>query len=417
MILAHKIALDVTVKQRRYFERAAGCDRFVWNLALEEWIRRHASGERCNGAEIKKDFNAFKYEAFPWLADIHRDAHADAFERVQTAWTTFFKALKKGDKRVRPPRFHKKGRKASFYVANDKLHVSEDGWSVVLPLVGSIRMREKLRFDGKIAGAVVSRTADRWFVSIQVDTEDVKAMRSRTANGVAGVDVGIKHAAIIHREAVGEAPTTEFIEAPKPLKKALRKLRRMQRSVSRRQKAGKNRLKLVRRVARVHARIASIRNDFWNKLTTRLCRENQAVAIEDLNVKGMAGNRKLARALSDVGFGRMRPLLDYKTKLYSTRFVIADRWYPSSKTCSRCGAVKKVLGLGDRVFHCDECGHVQDRDENASTNLCGLAKRNVPTACGEITPVESGVSRWMKVRRVPLVEAGSTPCADSRSRT
>lgn len=402
--------MDTTVKQRRYFERAAGCDRFVWNIALEMWNAEYKAGGKPKASELKKRFNAVKYQQYPWMREVHRDAHADPFARLQQAWSTWFKAQKRGDKRARPPRFHKKGRRASFYVANDKLRIGKDGWSATLPLVGSVRMRERLRFAGKIMGAVVSRTAGRWFVSIQVDVEDSKAQRRRTGHGVAGVDVGIKHAAVITREVAGEVATTEFVDAPKPLKKSLRKLRRMQRSTSRRQKGGKNRTKLVHKVASVHARIASIRDDFWNKLTTRLCRENQAVAIEDLNVKGMVGNRRLARALSDVGFGTFRQKMEYKTKLYGTRLVLADRWYPSSKTCSRCGAVKKVLGLGDRVFRCDECGHVQDRDVNASTNLCGLAKRSVPTACGEITPAESGVV-------MPLVEAGSTPCAGSHSHT
>ena len=151
MILAHKIALDATVKQRRYFEQASGCDRFVWNLAVEEWNRQYAEYKaskaagkpdrslKPSGARIKKAFNEFKYLAFPWLEQIHRDAHADAFERLGKAWSKHFKSPETCGR----PAFHKKGHKASFYIANDKLRIIRDksGSRVRLPVVGWVRMR------------------------------------------------------------------------------------------------------------------------------------------------------------------------------------------------------------------------------------------------------------------------------------
>lgn len=376
MILAHRIALDPTHKQRRYFAQAAGCDRFVWNLALEQWNAEYAAGGKPKGAELKKRFNATKYQQYPWMANVHRDAHADPFARLRKAWAAHFK----NPKQTHRPTFHRRGRHDSFYVANDKLDA--EGFRVRLPVLGWVRMREELRFTGKIMGARVSRQAQRWYVSIQVDVGDVK--RERTGSGICGVDLGIKSAATI----VHGSGKAEHIEAPKPLAKALGKMRRMQRSVSRRKKGGENRRKLVAGVARVHARIANIRADFWNQLTTRLCRENQAVGIESLNVRGMVRNRRLARALSDVGMGMFKPRMEYKAKLYGTRLVCADPWYPSSKTCSQCGHVKDSLALSERVFHCDQCGASQDRDENAATNLCAAAEQILPTACGEETPGE-----------------------------
>jgi putative transposase len=137
MLLAHKIALDPTDAQRRYFVNAAGCDRFVWNLALEEWNRRYVAGEKPKAAEIKKDFNAFKYGAFPWISRVHRDAHADAFERLGKAWSAHFKNPKKTGR----PTFHKKGRKDSFYVANDKIRIEAD--RIRLPIIGWVRMRSR----------------------------------------------------------------------------------------------------------------------------------------------------------------------------------------------------------------------------------------------------------------------------------
>ena len=398
MILSHKIALNPTVKQRIYFAKAAGCDRFVYNLALEMWNAEYAAGKKPNANDLKKQFNSIKYQQYPWMREVHRDAHADPFSRVQSAWVSYFKALKRKDKRVQRPRFHRKNRKASFYVANDKFNV--ENHQVKLPVIGQVQMFEELRFSGKIMGAVISRTADRWFISISVEVQNPE--RQRTGNGIAGVDWGIKNALTITRED-GLFKTVETIQAPKPLLFHSRKLRVMQRSLSRRKKGGSNRKKLVRRIARVHARVAAIREDFWNKITTRLCRENQAVGIETLNTSGMLKNHKLARAINDVGCSVFRQKMEYKAKLYSTLLAEADPYYPSSKTCNRCGAIKKVLTLGERVFYCDQCGHVQDRDVNASENLCKLAKRLLLSAQKAIMPGDSNAVML-------LDEPGTTTC-------
>ena len=403
MILSHKIALDPTVKQRIYFAKAAGCDRFVYNLALEMWNTEYALNKKVNINELKKQFNSTKYQQYPWMREVHRDAHADPFARVQSAWVSYFKALKRKDKHIQRPRFHRKDHKASFYVANDKFSV--EACNVRLPVIGQVRMFEPLRFSGKILSGVVSRTADRWFISISVEVQNSE--RQRTGNGIAGVDWGIKNALTITREE-NLKKTVEVIPAPKPLLRYSRKLRLMQRSLSRRKKGGSNRKKLARKIARVHARVAAIREDFWNKITTRLCRENQAVGIETLNTSGMLRNHKLARAINDVGCSVFRQKMEYKSKLYSTLLAKADPYYPSSKTCNRCGAIKKVLTLGERVFYCDQCGHVQDRDVNASENLCGLAKRLVLSAQKALMPGDSNAVML-------LDEPGTTPCAQKHT--
>lgn len=408
MILAHKIALDATMKQRRYFERAAGCDRFVWNLAVEEWDRQYAEYRasakaggkplkmlKPTGAKLKKAFNEFKYEAFPWLSGIHRDAHADPFERLANAWSKYFKNMdewkrkaqvKKAQRAAKglppfirkdgrtdddlgKPDFHKRGVRDSFYVANDKLTVIRDkkGSRVRLPAIGEVRMIEDLRFQGKIMGAVVSRHGQRWFISIQVNVPDKKARWKKlkaAKSRIVGVDLGVKTAAVIY-----DGLRAESLDSPKPLKAALERLRRENRKMARREKRGKNHGKTVRRVQSIHATIHDIRKDWLDKLTTKLCRENQAVVIEDLNVSGMLRNDKLARAISDVGFGEFRRQMEYKAALYGTHLIIVDRWYPSSKTCSHCGAVKESLSLSERVFHCGQCGFEMDRDENAAVNL------------------------------------------------
>jgi putative transposase len=384
MILAHRIALDPTPEQANYFARAAGTRRMVYNWALDEWNRQYASGTRPNAMQLKKQFNAIKYAEFPWLKDIHRDAHAAPFDNLSSAWKQFFADVKV-KLPAHAPVFKKKGHcRDGFYVANDKFEIS--GKSIRLPKIGWITLKEALRFEGKIMGANVSRTADHWFVSVQVDVPDQTLKRARTANDTVGVDLGIITAACLS--------TGEKITSPRPLKQALRRLKIRQRRIGRKVEAAKiaaglalgarlpkgtrlpqsaNRLKSAQSVARLYERIGNIRADFTHKLTTRLCRENQTVVIEDLNVKGMLKHEKLARAISDVGMGEFRRQMIYKAQRFDTILILADRWFPSTKLCSFCGEKNGSLTLKDREWTCPSCGTHHDRDINAAINLKRLA--------------------------------------------
>jgi putative transposase len=382
----HKIALDPTSKQRRYFARAAGTARFVFNWGLAEWHRQVAAGGKPNGNALKKQFNAVYATLFPWIGDVHRDCHAQPFADLQRAFDNFFKAV--ADR----PVFKRKNRdRPSFYVANDKLTVTSK--TVRLPVIGRVRMREALRFNGKIDSARVVEDAGQWFICIAVDVGEMT--KPRTGNAVAGVDLGIKTLATL---SVGEQ-----IDNPKPLRKAQERLRRANRKLARRQKGSKNRNKQRRAVAHIHRRIRNIRHDVLHKLTTRLCRQNQTVVIEDLNVSGMVQNHRLAQAISDASFGSFRTFLTYKAKLYGTRIVVADRFYPSSKTCSACGLVKAELALDERIFHCEACGLRLDRDVNAARNLERLGRATPEVAA---TDMPAGVK-----------EVATTPRADSRRLT
>jgi putative transposase len=406
MQLTHTIALCPTPEQVDYFKRACGTARRVWNWALNEWNKQYAAGGKPNAMALKKQFNAIKYtdpqwldeNGRPWLRDIHRDAHAQPFAHLAKAWERFFTDLKAG-KEAHAPRFKKKGRcRDSFYVANDKFRL--DGKTIRLPKIGDVAMTEELRFKGKILGATVSRTADRWFVAIQVEVPDAQCYRRRTSHEVNGIDLGVKAAATIS--------SGEVIEAPKPLNAALRRLKIRGRRLSRKLQAAKemagfgrharlpkgtrlpvsnNRRKSAATLARLHARLANLRADFTHKLTTRLCRENQALVIEDVNVKGMLANEKLARTIADVGFGVFRSQLEYKAKRYGTRLGIADRWYPRSRLCSICGWKNEALTLSDRTWGCAQCGAHHDRDLNAALNLKRLATE---TALPVASPTSNG---------------------------
>jgi len=278
----------------------------------------------------------------------------------------------------------------SFYVANDKFRMA--GRRVKLPKIGWVRLRESLRFPGRILGARVVREADRWFLSVQVSVPDSVYHRIRTGHGLEGVDVGVKTFATLS--------TGEKIAGPKAHRRALRRLKIRQRAIARKMQAAKTRVGLAprdplpkgtrlprsrnwekarNRIARTHLRVANIRRDFLHKVSTRLCRENQAIGIETLSVQGMLANHHLARAVADQGFGQFFAQLRYKAERYGTHLAEADRWFPSSRLCSTpgCEYVNENLTLKDRAWTCPVCGVTHDRDQNAAINLRGLA---TPTA-------------------------------------
>lgn len=397
MQLTHKIQLNPTDQQREYFHKAAGTSRFVWNWALAKWKEQYAAGQKPNAMALKKIFNAIKYKEFPWLSEMHRDSHARPFTHLAKAWNRFFNEIKSNQK-AHEPQFKKKHKsRDSFYVANDKFSIKDK--CIRLPKIGSVEMTESLRFEGKVLGATISRTADRWYVAIQVEVPNAQVMKKRVSHGIEGVDLGVKAAATLS--------TGEPIKAPAPLKSALRRLKIRGRAVSRQCESAKqqmglkkheglpkgiklpvsnNRKKSSLKLARLHANIVNLRADFTHKLTTRLCRENQAIVIEDLHVAGMLKNEKLARAISDVGFGEIRRQLEYKSICFGTNLIIADRFYPSSKLCSNCDWKNEILTLKDREWTCQNCGVSHDRDQNAAINLKRLATRTaLPVASHSAT--------------------------------
>ena len=392
MILAHRITLDPTVEQAIALARACGVARFTWNWALAKWDELYKAGEKPNAGKLKAMWNGIKGEAFPWVYESPKDANQQPFANLDKAFKRFFK------KKSGRPKFKKKGVHDSFYVSNDKFDIV--GKMIRLPVIGHVRLREALRFAGKITAATVSRQADRWFVSIQVDTPDQPLP---PVDEVIGVDLGIKTAAV--------CSDGRTFDAPKPLKRNLDRLRCLARRVSRKVKGSKNRFKARLKLARLRARIGNIRMDFLHKVTSTLIRENQAVCVEDLNVKGLAANRCLSRAISDIGFAEFRRMLEYKAKFRGRRVVVISRWEPTSKACSGCGCLKDDLSLSDRVYRCGHCGVEIDRDLNAAINIhtAGLAEIH---ACGQ-----DGAGRGESRDETGLDEAGTKPRANSRSLT
>lgn len=258
--------------------------------------------------------------------------------------------------------------------------------TVRLPAIGDVATREDMswlidRMAGgqvRILGATVREQAGRWWVSfqIEVDRDDINK-RHRVAEDApkCGIDLGLKTFAVIKNS----DGTREEIHAPKPLKAAQRALKRANRKLAKTAVDSKNRARARRRVGQLHLRVADRRRDFLHQTTTRLTRTKSAIAVETLHVKGMVKNRRLARALSDAGFGEFVRQVEYKADWYGTTVWKADRWFPSSKTCGACKRVNHALALADRVWACTGCGTVHDRDENDAGNLLARMLEQLPT--------------------------------------
>ncbi|HEU5198895.1 MAG TPA: RNA-guided endonuclease TnpB family protein [Ktedonobacterales bacterium] len=242
--------------------------------------------------------------------------------------------------------------------------------------MGRLRLKERdyLPITGvKILSATVSEQAGHWYVSIQVEQEQAVPANS---GPVVGVDLGVKTLATFSDGTI--------IPKPRHLKRRLKKLKRLHRVVSRRTKGGKNRKKAARKLAKLYRKVANQRKNILHQVTTTLAKTKRVIVIEDLNVSGMLKNHHLAQSIADVGFYEFKRQLLYKAAWYGSQVILANRWEPSSKTCSGCGWMKEDLTLADRTFHCERCGLVLDRDLNAALNLERLAASSADTlnACG-----------------------------------
>lgn len=373
MLIAHKIALNPNNVQATYLARAAGVARFAYNWALGEWKRQYEAWKGDNSlpkpsqAALRRQLNAIKREQFPWMLEVTKNAPQMAIIQLGDAFKNFFAG------RAKYPQFRKKGVHDRFTLTNDQFSI--DGCRIRIPNLGWVRMRESLRFAGKIMSATVSRVADRWFVSIAVDTVDDSHLTNAENQGAVGVDLGVSALATL---STGEPP----IPGPKPHKALLARLRRLSRSLSRKKKGSANRRKAKSQLARLHARIACIRSNALHELTTNLTRRFHTIGIEDLNVRGMMKNRRLARPIADMSFFEVRRQLEYKAAMRGGQVVIADRFFASSKTCSACGHKLDELPLSLREWTCPACGTHHDRDENAAINLRNYAVSSTASACG-----------------------------------
>ena len=411
--IAQKIELVPNNKQKTYFRKAFGVARLAYNWGLAEWQRRYKAGEKCSFNLLNAEFNRIKGEQFPFVYEVTKYACQQSLKNLDKAYKKFFEDLK--TRKVSYPQFkRKKDNQGSFYFAEVKLSDTNTNSKTFkkmthneklkrqylkVPNLGCVKMAQRVRFDGKINGVVISQEGSKYFASFSMMiTEDeykrthphVKEIRKEES---VGVDVGIKSALVLSD---GIA-----IESPKPLKKNLRKIKRLSRQLSKRahaktkqerlegKKKSNNYRKLSVKLSNAQRRVANIRRDFTQKVTTILTTHYGQIALEDLNVKGMVRNHRLAQAVSDVAFGELSRQIEYKSEYNGVTVKKADRFYPSSKTCSVCGNVKHDLTLKDRTYRCDKCGAVIDRDYNASLNLLSLLSNiKIGSSSPEFTPAD-----------------------------
>jgi len=375
-ILGQRIQLDPNNVQASFFERCAGTARFVWNHGLARWQELYNGGEKPSWQQLNTELNARKADDFPWMAELPWKVTNQALADLGAAFGHFFRRIKAGNSKPGYPRFKKRGRCLEGFAIEARA-LTFDGRRVRVPKLGWLRMRETLRFPGKVLSARFTKHVDHWFVSVQVEVDHSRWSYPHACktHAVCGIDLGVRDLAVLSDGAK--------VEAPRALRFHEKRLKRLQRELSRRTKGGKNWRKTKARIQRVHERIANIRSDVTHKLTSRLVRDFRWIGIEDLNVSGMLKNHHLAKSVADASMSEMRRQLTYKAPLAGSEVVMVDRWFPSSKMCSDCGHVVESLPLSVRKWSCPGCGVVHDRDVNAAVNLRNIAAARAVTACGE----------------------------------
>jgi putative transposase len=393
VIQAYRFALDPTPTQARALASHCGAARFAynWGLALvKERLDIRAAGEQVDVPwtlpALRRHWNRVKAVTAPWWPENSKEAYSSGFQALAQALNNWAdsRAGRRNGERVRFPHFKRKGcARDTCRFTTGAIRVEPDRHHVTLPRLGRLKTHESTRKvarrieqgTARILSATVSRTADRWFVSFTVEVaRRIPATPSPTQRhaGTVGVDAGVRYLAVV--AAPGDEP--QYVANPRAFSRHQRELARAQQKVARRRTGSARMRRARRRVARSHARTANLRRDAMHKLTTQLATTHAGIVVENLNVAGMKahgpGKRGLNRAVSDAALAELRRQLTYKARWYGCRFMVADRWYPSSKTCSGCGLVKAKLTATESIFVCESCGLRLDRDVNAARNLAGL---------------------------------------------
>jgi putative transposase len=353
MLLAHKIELRPTAEQADYLRKACGSRRHCFNQLLAHFSQPEVKWSKAAAAQV---YMKHLRVEFPWYSEVSQRVTRNAIDDLDNAYKHFFRRVKQGGK-PGYPRFKRKDVNDSFAL-REKSKFDVDGRNLrIEKLKTRIKLRQKLRFAGEPRQVTISQWAGRFYASILVETQDYNPHSPEQT--AVGVDFGVKSLAALS--------DGTLLPANQKLKAALRQLRRRQRQLARKQKGSNRRAKAKLAVAKLHKRVADQRHAVLHELSDKLTRHYRVVCIEDLHVKGMVKNRRLARAISDAGFGTLRQYIEYKAKLRGVTVVVIDRFAPSSKTCSGCGA-RHDLPLSARWLSCG-CGLEIDRDLNAAINI------------------------------------------------
>ena len=390
---AYRFELDPNRSQRVLLAKNVGASRFVYNWGLAESQRAYElTGKRPKLRELKARLVGLKRDECPWLYEVSAHIGQQALVDLDKAFDRFFKSLKGEGAKTGFPRFKRKGERDSarlYEVTLEERHLR-------LPNIGRVRLKEsrsKRSFEGRILSATIRRRANRWFVSLCVEREReiVEPKLVKRPTDVVGVDLGLKSAAVTH-----DGRETSVIEPQQALRKHLKKLRRLNRQLARRQKGSRNRVKAKLELARLHYKISCLRQDHLHQLSSHLAKTKPVIVLEDLHVRGMQRNKHLALSIADGGMGELRRQLAYKSEWYGSTLIIADRYLPLDPALFGLRHPERpgqgLEGLKERVFDCSVCGLSLDRDENAAINLRAYGLRqlgivSLPEGLREVTPV------------------------------
>jgi putative transposase len=370
MLKAYKYELRPTKEQIQQMNQIFGNVRFVYNWALEKRTTAYQqTGKSPSSFQLMKQLTELKKEdGKEWLSLSPIHSLQKSILRLDASFQSFF------SKKGKYPRF--KGRKdfkQSFQIPDkNSIKVDFDGWTVNLPKLHSMSFNKDRKFNGEIRQATISKTSTgRHFISILVDDGgETPNKKEYNENNSIGIDVGIKDFAVL-------SDGTK-IPNPKYLEKKLKLLRVEQRSLQRKQKEGKNRDKQKLVVAKLHEKVSNQRKDFLHKLSTAIAKQYVGVCVEELNIQGMMGNKKIARHIGQCGWFTFKTFLGYKLDWNGGSLIEIGKFEPSSKTCHKCGAINQELKLSDREWGCKNCNAHHDRDLNASLNIKFFGLRTQP---------------------------------------
>jgi putative transposase len=392
-----KIRLEPTNVQQTEFRKHCGIARATYNWALHECQESYKNTKKIIPRNVlKKRLTAEVKVEKPYYYEVSSKTPQQEITNIKLAYENFYRIQKpSGFKKMIPvkkygvvigqrldglPQFKKKYDDCGFYLENydaKNIGIKIIGNKIKLPKIGWVKMSETYLPPHSIKAIVVSRHASDWFVSFNVEHSPKHTVKTK---GVVGVDLGIKTLATLSDGTI--------FPSIYPFKQYQRKLKLLQRKASKKLVKGANQQsnnysKAQKKVAKCYKKIGDLRKDYTHKITSYLAKNHEEVVIENLNVKGMSSNHKLANAILDGGFFEFKRQLGYKCEWYGSKLTIVSRWYPSSKTCSCCGNKKDKLPMSVRVYKCDVCNMKMDRDLNASINLKNMAVSFTVSACGE----------------------------------
>jgi len=387
---SYKVELNLNNKQTSQCKKHCDAARFAYNWALAFRMKAYQENKLAlNYYKINPIFNELKRTEKKWLYEVSKCVTQEAIRDLDKAYNNFFrkvKANKTSKKKIKVgfPKF--KSRKKCKYSFRLTGPIKIFSGKIQLPKLGKLRIYEKnyIPLDAKVLSATITKHSDKWFVSVLVQEPSDKTEKEISSTKliinepkIVGIDLGIKSLAVLS--------DGQVIENPKTLYKHAKKLRKCHKNLSRKKKGSWNREKAKKKLNREHFRVSQIRKDHIEKVTTAIIKQFNVIGLETLNVQGMMRNHHLAKAIQDASWGFFKRKLIEKASRNKVMIVAADRFYPSSKTCSKCGVVKETLDLSERTFFCEDCGFSLDRDLNAAINLRQVAQSSWETlnVCGD----------------------------------